>query len=158
MKMKKKPCLLPGLRSRVHASGIKYYYYEPPNSIKRAEIALGSDLKPALMKRAKLLLNFEEISLAHTNNLDFILLLYQNVEIPIKPIEKQSENMVAVEYIRKFSVENNLGFRPDFREFYAKDYYNWRGVYAQLRAKREWSLTSAIFNWFDDIQNKFLKI
>ena len=148
MKMKKKPCLLPGLRSRVHASGIKYYYYEPPNSIKRAEIALGSDLKTALMKRAKFLLDFEEISLAHTNSLDFILLLYQNVEIPIKPIEKQSENMATVEYIRNFSAENNLRFRSDFREFYANAYYNWRGVNAQLRARREWSLITSILNWF----------
>lgn len=148
MKIKKKPCLLSGLRSRVHGSGIKYYYYEPPNSIKRAEIALGSDLKTALTKRVMLLLDFEEISPSHKNSLDFILLLYQNVEIPLKPIEKQFENMVTVEYIRKFSVENNLRFRPDFREIYANAYYNWRGVNAQLRARREWSLITSILNWF----------
>lgn len=139
---------LSGLRKRTQKSGNVFYYLELSGSPDRSEIPLGANFNKALILRAKYLLNFDQINTSQKENFYFISELFSQILLPTKPLKIQSENLSAIVNLRKFVIENNLRYEPNFRLLHENDYIDWRGSKAQIRAKREWSLIAVIDKWF----------
>lgn len=148
----KKSGLPRGMRRRVQQSGLEYYYFEPPRSLRRREIPLGSDYECALSERAQILLEFRPSDLVDRSSPDFILTLYLEVVVPTKLQAIRHENYSSISNLREFFAITQYPWGPQVQEIYRTAYSGWRGPRATIRTRREWSLVGAIYKWFNHIQ------
>jgi hypothetical protein len=135
-----------GMRRRVPASGIPYFYWELPSS-GRIEIALGSDYTKALLLRAHYLLNFSPDNADQLSNSSLVLNLYREAVVPIQPVAARVENQRTIGKLLAFFAENGISWNELIQKEHRSNYYVWRGPNSSVRARREWELIGAVQKW-----------
>jgi hypothetical protein len=157
MKRTKNNAMPPGMRCRVHGSGLPHFYWELPASGRR-EIPLGSDYKTALLLRCQYLLKFDPMKLDQIANSDLVLNLYLEAVVPNKAKSIREENCQSIERLRKFFSEEKVNWSLQVHVERRDAYFRWRGPKATIRARHEWSLMGAVNRWFTKAPAIYLSI
>ncbi|SCX92270.1 Phage integrase family protein [Nitrosospira sp. Nl5] len=129
-----------GMRARVQRSG-RVFYYLDSGSKPRHEIPLGSDYTSAVMKWAELTVTeptpavtFQAVAERYTREI-----------IPTKAPRTSKDNLVEIANLLKFFDEKCL--LDDIEPLHVRQYLDWRGAKAKVRANREKALLSHIWNF-----------
>ncbi len=141
-----------GFRARKQKSGTTYYYYEVPKRGDRKEVPLGSDLQVALIQRALMHSSSDSSSFLSIQTLHDLCDFYLAASVPLKPSKIRAENSAAAALIRRFSIANNILLHENVRASHESTYFLWRGQHATIRARREWSLVSAMQKWYATVR------
>ena len=141
-----------GMRLRVQRSGAIFYYYEPPLSQQRQEVALGSDFQLALLQRARILMNFENIDSHKLSDFWFCSNIYLEVNIPTQEPHTQRENRKCIEYLQKYFEVHQLPLSTETINNNCAAYAAWRGEATPIRSGREWSLLRVILKWVSALE------
>lgn len=149
---KKVPKYPVGLRARVQRSHVVHYYYEAPRVPQRKEVALGKDFQEALVKRAKLLLNFEYIDSKNRSDFHFISRLYLEVCVPTLDPHDQVEVRKSIQRLQIYFREQQLTFCERTISENKASYLANRGSKAHIRGGREWTLLWVILRWMAKLE------
>lgn len=153
---KRKPQKVPkypnGLRARVQRSHVVHYYYEAPRGLQRKEVALGKDFLKALVKRAKLLLNFEDIDSRRRADFHFISRLYLEACVPTLDPYDQIEVLKSILRLQIYFTKHQLPFCKQTICENKATYLSNRGSNAQIRGGREWTLLWVILRWVSELE------
>lgn len=141
-----------GLRVRIQRSGVVHYYYEAPRSKHRAEVSLGKDFREALLKRAKLLLNFEHIDSNNRTDFQFISRLYLEACVPTLDTYDQARVRESINRLQIYFCENRLTLCEQTVSQNKTPYLASRGSKAQIRGGREWTLLWVILSWVKELE------
>ncbi len=142
------------LRIRTQKSGKKYYYLEIPDAFPRQEVALGSDLESALMRRREMLFRIRCLSRVETNEVVFTLQMYEEIAVPLLAPPARKENSASIGKLIDFFRNSELSWNDvESSEFQAR-YTASRGPQRALRIQGELALlkkTRVAFNeWSSD--------
>lgn len=140
-----------GLRARKQRTGEVYYYYEQPSSPERKEVALGSNYSSALMKRAKLLLNVEQIKSDKWSDFHLVSVLYMEARVPLEERRVQIEVRKSIERLQSYFSTLQLSFCESTIVDGKTAYLDYRGSSSRFRAGREWTLLWIILRWVSEI-------
>lgn len=133
-----------GLRARKQRSGKVYYYYDTGKK-PRHEIPLGDDYPMAVKKWAEL-----EIDAAprHVEIITFRYAAERYVKeaLPGKAARTRKDNLAELGHLYQF-FDNPPAPLDRIEPIHIRQYMDWRGKTAKVRANREKALFSAIWNF-----------
>ena len=133
-----------GMRARHRPSGI--HYYLDTGSEPRREIPLGKDYAQAVMKWAELTATDRPGSVV---TLKDVAREYIKHVLPNKAPRTRKDNLKELENLYKFFNEPPVPLE-DIQPINVRQYLNWRGATAKVRANREKALLSHIWNFARD--------
>ncbi len=133
-----------GMRAR-HRGKVTYYYLDT-GAKPRKEIPLGSDYVLAVQKWA-------ELSMSNRPRGEFITFRYaaegyQRDILPTKALRTQKDNLKEIAKLFEF-FDDDVPL-DDIKPVNIRQYLDWRGQTAKVRANREKALFSHIFNYARD--------
>lgn len=137
--------LPPGMRARHRKAGT--YYYLDTGAKPRKEIPLGSDYVLAVQKWA-------ELTVSATPRSDLITFryaaeCYQRDVLPTKALRTQRDNLKELAKLYEFFDSPPIAL-DDIEPVNVRQYLDWRGKTAKVRANREKALFSHVFNYARD--------
>ena len=147
----KKPINLPArMRAKKTSSGRVYYYYDTCAK-PRKWLALGADFLEALKKYADYEIEYNEKEMAERINRQATFGLvadrYVKEKLPAKAPRTQHDYLAQLNFLREFfDSRDNPAPINDITTVDIYEYLQWRKN-APVRANREVSLFSVIFNW-----------
>lgn len=130
-----------GLRARPKAGG-KIYYYLDTGGKPRREIPLGSDYVAAVQKWAELTANAPGPSTTFKDVAD----RYQREVLPLKAPRTRKDNLTELDNLLAFFNDPPIRFES-IQPMHVRQYLDWRGKTAKVRANREKALLSHIWNF-----------
>jgi integrase len=143
MSMGRKPTknlnLPKGMRARMQKSG-RIFYYLDTGAKPRREIPLGSDYAEAVQKWAELTVTEG----APAATFHAVADRYEREIIPTKAPRTQKDNLAELQKLRQFFNNPPL---EEIQPIDVRQYLNWRGASAKVRANREKALLSHIWNF-----------
>lgn len=130
------------LRARAQKSGKVYYYYDSGGK-PRKEIPLGADYVEAVRRWAAL----EADQPAPTGLITFryVAERYQREVIPTKAPRTQKDNLAELANLLRF-FDDPPGPIEAIQPIHIRQYLDWRGAHAKIRANREKALFSHLWN------------
>lgn len=134
-------------RMRARARGNKVHYYYDAGGKPRKEIPLGSDYALAVKKWTELQVD----QLMPETHLTFrkVAERYVREVMPGKAHRTQSDNLVELGFLYQF-FDNPPAMLDSIRPIHVRQYMDWRGKTAKVRANREKALFSHIWNMARD--------
>lgn len=135
--------LPPRLRARIKAGGRTWYYYDAGGTPRR-EIPLGNEYTAAVRKWAELEGNQPErasqiITFKHVAD------RYLREVLPTKASRTQRDNLTELKWLLKFFNDPPAPLES-IKPGHIRQYMDWRGKTARIRANREKALFSHIWN------------
>lgn len=128
-----------GMRARVQRSGRTFYYLDT-GSKPRHEIPLGSDYTEAVQKWAELTVTGPAPAVTFHS----VAARYEREIIPTKAQRTQKDNLSELQKLKQFFNDPAL---DDIEPVDVRQYLDWRGSTAKVRANREKALLSHIWNF-----------
>lgn len=147
----KKPINLPArMRAKKNSSGRVYYYYDTCAK-PRKWLALGADFLEALKRYADYEIEYNEKEMAERINrlatFGLVADRYVKEKLPAKAPRTQRDYLTQLNFLREFfDSRDNPAPINDITTVDIYEYLQWRKN-APVRANREVSLFSVIFNW-----------
>ena len=130
-----------GMRARQKNSG-RVYYYLDTGSKPRHEIPLGSDYIEAVRQWAALTVTGDAPAITFRQ----VAERYTREIIPTKAPRTQKDNLVELANLYKFFDDPPCNLE-EIEPVHVRRYLDWRGATAKVRANREKSLLSHIWNY-----------
>lgn len=130
-----------GMRARKKPSGRTYYYLDTGGK-PRKEIPLGDDYVTAVQKWAQLTVNMEAPVITFKDVSD----RYQREVIPAKAPRTRKDNLSELAKLLEFFNDPPIPFEQ-IEPINVREYLDWRGATAKVRANRERALLSHIWNF-----------
>lgn len=133
--------LPPRMRARAKAGGVTWYYYDAGGKPRR-EIPLGNDYASAVRKWAELegdKTSGQLITFKHVAD------RYLREVIPTKAARTQRDNITELDWLLQF-FNNPPAPLESIKPEHIRQYMDWRGKTAKIRANREKALFSHIWN------------
>jgi integrase len=135
----------PGLRQREQRSGRVYYYLDAGGKPRR-EIPLGDNYQVALQKWAQLSAPIQDGS-AHQFTFSWLADQYLKRVSPQKALRTQRDNTREMKSLASFFTSGGDAPLDEIKPQHVKQFLEWRGQTAPIRANREKALLSHMFNW-----------
>lgn len=135
--------LPPHMRARTKAGGKVWYYYDAGGK-PRKEIPLGSEYTAAVRKWAELEADQGD-RIAQILTFKHAADRYIREVLPTKAVRTQRDNLVEMNYLFKFFNDPPAPLES-IQPAHIRQYLDWRGKTAKVRANREKALFSHIWN------------
>lgn len=135
--------LPPHMRAREKARGVIWYYYDTGGKPRR-EIPLGKDYATAIRKWAEIEADKSDTP-AKLITFKHVADRYLREIIPTKATRTQADNLKELGWLHKFFGTPSAPLES-IRPEHIREYLDWRGVTAKVRANREKALFSHIWN------------
>ena len=135
--------LPPRMRAREKAHGVIWYYYDAGGKPRR-EIPLGNDYASAVRKWAELEADKSEVP-GQLITFKHVAARYMKEVIPTKAARTQTDNLKELDWLHKFFSEPPAPLES-IKPEHIRQYLDWRGATAKIRANREKALFSHIWN------------
>lgn len=129
-----------GMRARTKPSGVTYYYLDTGGRPRR-EIPLGSDYLLAVQQWAELTANR-----APAITFRDVAERYQREVLPTKAVRTQKDNLAELANLLQF-FDTPPAPLDAIEPVHVRQYLDWRGQTAKVRANREKALLSHIWNF-----------
>ena len=142
--MKSKPTCIPFFRARLQKSGRTYFYFEIPDSTRRAEIALGNIKQDAIKHWQSKLFQYRTANRSEPCDLVFDLKLYLEIFVPLLSPLSQRENIVSIQKLVAFFSDGNYGWGDIGSPVLFESYRKWRNPKLSLKIMGELSLLKRV--------------
>ncbi|PTR17460.1 site-specific recombinase XerD [Nitrosospira sp. Nsp2] len=130
-----------GMRARVQKSG-RVFYYLDTGAKPRKELPLGPDYTEAVRQWAELTVTATAPAVTFRQ----VAERYQREVIPTKAPRTQKDNLTELQNLYKFFDDPPCNL-DEIEPLHVRQYLDWRGATAKVRANREKALLSHIWNY-----------